>query len=121
MNENVDISNSILSSVKKFVGVSEDDESFDLEVMMNINAALSVLYQIGGIPRPFAIISEEDIYDDIIPEDSEDREDIISQIKIYLECKTKLIFDSSTLSASYIGILKEQVKESEWRLMDTFE
>lgn len=120
MDENKDISetsNSILSSVKKLIGISEDDQSFDIDIMLNINAALSILYQLGVIKKPFTITSEEDTYDDLIPDGSED---VLSQIKIYFVYKTRLGFDSSTLSSSMIEVIKEMIKETECRLMMTF-
>lgn len=120
MDENKNISetsNSILSSVKKLIGVSEDDQSFDIDIMLNINAASSILYQLGVLKKPFTITSEEDTYDDLIPDGSED---VLSQIKMYFVYKTRLGFDSSTLSSSMIEVIKEMIKETECRLMMTF-
>lgn len=117
MNEKVNLSDSILSSVKKLIGISEEDDSFDLDVMFNINAASSVLYQLGVLSRPYMVTSKEDTYDDLIPGASED---IVSQIKMYFVYKTRLGFDSSTLSATVIEVIKEMIKEAEWRLMTSF-
>lgn len=117
MNENTKLSDSILSSVKKLIGISEEDESFDVDVMFNINAASSVLYQLGVLSSPYTVTSKEDTYSDLIPEASED---VISQIKMYFVYKTRLGFDSSTLSATVIEVIKEMIKEAEWRLMTSF-
>lgn len=117
MDDNANISNSILSSVKKLIGISEDDKTFDVDAMIHINGALSTLYQIGGIPRAYTITSEDDEYDDILPDGPED---VVNQVKLYLEYKTKLGFDSSTLSATLIDTFEKQIKELEWRLTDTF-
>lgn len=110
-------SESILFSVKKLIGIPDEESSFDLDIALNINAALSVLYQLGVLSNPFTVTSKDDTYDDLIPNGSED---VINQIKMYLVYKTKLGFDSSTLSGSMIEILKESIKEAEWRLMVTF-
>lgn len=118
MDENLsEISASILSSVKKLIGIPDDDLNFDLDIMLNINAASSVLYQLGVLERPFTITSKDDTYEDLIPGGSED---VINQIKMYFVYKTKLGFDSSTLSGAVIETLKEMIKESEWRLMTSF-
>lgn len=121
MSENVNLyefSYSILSSVKKLIGISEDDESFDLDIMININAASSTLYQLGVIKNPFTVTSKDDTYNDLIPGASND---IIDQVKMYFVYKTKLGFDSSTLSGNIIEILKESIRESEWRLKEASE
>lgn len=111
------ISDSILSSVKKHIGVSEEDESFDVDIMMNINAAISVLFQLGVIEKPYSITSKDDLYKDLIPGG---RDDVVNQVKMYLVYKTRLGFDSSTLSSSMVQVIKELINETQWRLMESF-
>lgn len=117
MGEATNISDSILSSVKKLIGISEEDESFDLDIMLNINAAAAVLFQLGVFKKPFTVTSKEDIYEDMIPGGTED---VVNQIKMYFVYKTRLGFDSSTSSATVIEVIKELIKETEWRLQVTF-
>lgn len=117
INENENISDSVLSSVKKMIGIPEDETSFDLDIMLNINAAISTLFQLGVVEHPYTITSKEDMYDDVIPNGTED---VINQVKMYFVYKTKLGFDSSTLSGNVIESLKESIKESEYRLMTSF-
>lgn len=112
-----ELSDSILSSVKKLIGISEEDTSFDLDVMLNINAAISTLYQLGVIQKPFTITSKEDTYDDLLPGISED---VINQVKMYFVYKTRLGFDNSTMSTAVIEVIKDLIKEAEWRLMIAF-
>lgn len=117
MEDNINISNSILSSVKKLIGILEDDTSFDVDIMLNINAASSILFQLGVLEKPYTVTSKEDTYENLIPGGSED---VINQIKMYFVYKTKLGFDSSTLTAGMIDTLKEMIKEAEYRLMISF-
>lgn len=113
-----EISYSILSSVKQLLGVPIENESFDLDIMLNINAASSTLFQLGVLEKPYTVTSKEDMYDDLpIPGRSED---VVNQIKMYFFYKTKLVFDNSTLSTSVIEVIKELIKESEWRLKVAF-
>lgn len=117
MEENVnlsEISESILSSVKKLVGISEEDSSFDLDVMLNVNAAASTLYQLGVLEKPFSVTSKNDTYSDLLPEASAD---IVNQVKMYFVYKTKLGFDTSGMTSSVIEVIKDMIKEAEWRLM----
>lgn len=109
-----EFSDSILFSVKHFIGIPDDD-SFDSDIMIIINNACSTLYQLGVLNSPYFITSKDDTYDDLIPNGSED---IMSQIKEYFICKTRLIFDSSTLSSTVIEVIKETIKELEWRLRE---
>lgn len=119
MDENTslsEISDSILSSVKKLIGISEDDKSFDLDIMLNINAASSTLFQLGILQEPFTVSTEEDKYEDLLPRASKD---VIDLVKMYFVYKTRLGFDSSTMSSSQMEVIKEMIKETEWRLMAT--
>lgn len=115
MDENTNISDSILSSVKKLIGISEDDDSFDLDIMFNINAASSTLYQLGVLKKPYTITSKEDLYEDLLPGAPDD---IIDQVKMYLVYKTRLSFDSSTMTSAVIEVVKKMIDEAEWRLRE---
>lgn len=113
----IEPTSSILSTTKQLVGVSEDDESFDLDIMLNINAAISTLYQLGVVKKAYTVTSKEDTYEDLIPDGTDD---VVNQIKMYLVCKTKLGFDNSTLSTGIIEVLKEMIREAEYRLYISF-
>lgn len=120
MDENInlsELSDSILSSVKKLIGISDDDRSFDLDIMLNINAASSTLFQLGVLSKPYTVTSKEDTYADILPEASED---VVNQVKMYFVYKTRLGFDSSTLSGTVIEVIKEMIREAEYRLLVSF-
>lgn len=117
MDENInlfEISESILSSVKKLVGIPEEDVSFDLDVMLNVNAAAATLYQLGALKTPFTVTSKTDTYSDLLPGGSAD---IVNQVKMYFVYKTKLGFDTSGMTSSVIEVIKEMIRETEWRLM----
>lgn len=109
-----ELSDSILSSVKKLIGINDDDTSFDMDIILNINAAASTLYQLGVLQKPFTVSSKKDIYDDMLPEGSED---VINQVKMYFVYKTRIGFDSASLTGTMIQTIKELISEAEWRLM----
>lgn len=120
MDENTnlsELSDSILSSIKKLIGVNDEDTSFDLDIIFNINAAASTLYQLGVLQKPFTVSSKKDTYDDLLPGGSED---VINQIKMYFFYKTRLGFDSASLTGTMIQTIKELISEAEWRLMVSF-
>jgi hypothetical protein len=50
---------SILKSTKKLLGISPDDDSFDLDVMTHINSEFSVLHDLGVGPTDGFAIADE--------------------------------------------------------------
>lgn len=112
MEESVNVSDSILNSVKKLIGIEPSDKSFDVDVMMNINAAIFTLNQLGVVTRGYSVTSEEDTYADLFGDQTED---VVNQIKMYLVCKVRLVFDPPA-SSIVMEATKEVIKEMEWRL-----
>ncbi len=116
-----ELSDSILSSVKKLLGIPEEDSSFDVDIILNINAAISTLFQLGVFNSSYTVTSSQDTYEDLVPIIASNDKNIISEvintIKMYFVYKTKLGFDSTTLSGSVIEVIKGLIKEAEWRLM----
>jgi hypothetical protein len=117
LSELSELSDSILSSVKKLIGIPVEDKSFDLDIMLNINAASSTLFQLGVLKKPFTVKSKDDTYADLIPGGTED---VVNQIKMYFVYKTRLGFDSPTLSSTMIEVIKELIREAEYRLQISF-
>lgn len=115
----MEINESILLSVKKLLGIEPDYTQFDIDIIMNINAALQTLMQIGVGPETgFFITGDSETYKDYLGDDSK-----LQMVRMYLFYKTKLGFDPPT-NASVLESLKEMIKETEWRLniqVDTFD
>ena len=44
------ITDSILTSVKKMLGIAEEYEHFDADLLMHINSVFSILHQLGVGP-----------------------------------------------------------------------
>lgn len=111
--ENINIvKESILNSVKKLLGIPIDIHEFDSDIIVNINAAIFTLRQIGvGPENMFEVVDEKQTYDDFLGENNKE----IPQVKMYLFYKTKLSFDPPT-SGTVIECMKEFIRESECRL-----
>jgi len=103
---------SILKSTKKNLNVVPDDHSFDLDIMTHINAAFSILTDLGVGPVAGFVIEDEvaewDTYlsDDLVK---------LSKVKTYVYLRTKLLFDPPTTSY-LLEATKQQIQELEWRL-----
>lgn len=101
--------NSILRSTKKVLGISLDDDSFDLDIIVDINTALSVLQTEGS--GLFWQIEDETAEWGHLVSDSEQ----VGLIRAIVFLRVKILFDppqTSYLLAAY----EEQIKELEWRL-----
>ena len=107
---------SILTSVKKIIGISEEDESFDTDLIMHINSVLMILNQLGVGPEDgFSITDKSAVWTDVIGDNK-----LIEATKTFVGLKVRLIFDPPTSSA-HIESLKEIIKEFEWRLKEDAE
>ena len=101
---------SILTSIKKQLGIVEEYDHFDPDIIMGINTALFTLTQIGvGPSEGFSITDKTATWSDFTDTSK------IEAVKTYVWMKTRLAFDPPASSA-HIESLKNQISELEWRL-----
>lgn len=101
---------SILTSVKKMLGISESYEHFDKDIIMHINSVFLILNQLGvGPAEGYNIIDKEDLWDDYISNAS------LELVKSYMYLKVKLLFDPPISSAA-LESANRMISEFEWRL-----
>jgi len=102
---------SILTSTKKLLGIDEDYEHFDIDLIILINSAFFTLNQLGLGPKEgFVIESKEDEWSSFL----KDRKDL-EAIKSYIYLKTRLTFDPPQMGY-LVDAIKKQIEEIEWRL-----
>jgi len=113
----------ILTSIKQMLGLTEDYTPFDLELVMHINSVLMILNQLGvGVPN-FRITYTQTAGDDPRWVSNETWSNFLGTgytgdkeaVKSYVFTKVKLLFDppaSGTLMESY----KKLADEFEFRL-----
>ena len=102
---------SILTSIKKLLGVASTDTSFDTDIIMDINSALMTLQQLGvGPSTGFYISSDAEEWADLLV----DRIDL-EAVKIYIFLKTKLVFDPPQ-NSFLVESIKNQISELEFRI-----
>lgn len=103
---------SILTSIKKLLGIDESYTHFDPDLIMHINSVFSVLTQIGvGPANGFSITGKSETWSDFIGKDA----NRFSLAKSYMHLKVKLLFDPP-LSSAAIDPINRQIGEFEWRL-----
>lgn len=102
---------SILTSIKKLLGITKEYQHFDDDLIMHINSVFLVLTQLGVGP------SEGFLIEDASAEWSDFLEDPtkLQLVKSYIFLKVKLLFDPP-LSSAVIEANNRMISEFEWRL-----
>lgn len=104
--------NSILDSVKKMCGITEDYSYFDLDIITAINSALATLTQLGvGPAGGFLIEDNKAVWNDFMETDGA----LFGFVKTYVAKKTQMAFDPPT-SSSVSSALDAIISELEWRI-----
>ena len=102
---------SILTSIKKLLGVAEDYSEFDEDIMTHINSVCLNLTQLGvGPEEGFMIEDNTAEWVDFINDRVQ-----LQAVKTYVYLKVKLLFDPP-LSSSVTESINRMIAELEWRL-----
>lgn len=102
---------SILTSVKKMLGITEEYEHFDSDLIIHINSVFMILTQLGvGPPLGFSIRDKSTTWKEFISDETK-----FQQVKSYMHMKVKLLFDPP-LSSAVIASMEKMIAEAEWRL-----
>lgn len=103
---------SILTSIKKLLGIVEEYEHFDVDIIMHINSAFSVLTQLGvGPEEGFRIEDASTEWSDFLYDDPR-----LEMVRTYVYLKVKQVFDSNSSSSAVIEAINRQIQELEWRI-----
>ena len=106
------MNDSILTSIKKMLGIVEADEAFDSEIIMHINTAFMVLEQLGiGPAGGFSISDKTATWSEYWPDARR-----FEAVKSYVYLRVKLLFDSTNLNSYVIQSINQQIEEYQWRL-----
>ncbi len=109
---------SILDETKGALGLIVEDDSFDPELKMHINAALSTMYQ-NGVGKPFYINDKDDGWDSFRNEAQLQNDYMMGQIKQYVFLKTKVLFDPPPPSS--VEYVDGAANEMLWRLRENYD
>lgn len=101
---------SILTSIKKMLGINEAYTSFDPDIILHINTVLNILNQMGVGDANFSIKDKVATWSDYLPNMTD-----LEMIKSFIFMKVKMIFDPPSSSA-VIEVMKLQISELEWRI-----
>ena len=102
---------SILTSIKKLLGIAEEYAHFDPDIITHINSAFFTLTQLGVGPSDgFSIKDKTNTWDEFIPMDNG-----LEAVKSYVYMKVKLLFDPPLIS-TVTESMNRMINEFEWRL-----
>ena len=104
---------SILNSIKKFLGIAETYTQFDADIIMHINTVFMNLTQLGvGPAQGFFIEDDSATWFDFVDMKNDVQ---MNAVKTYMYLKVKLLFDPP-LSSAVIESTNNMISELEWRL-----
>lgn len=115
---------SILTSVKKLLGIPEEATHYDMDVIIFINSAFSTLNQLGVGPREgFMIEDDEAEWDDFICDQTatdkviqpRNAQQLLQCVKQYVYQKVRMAFDPPSTSF-HLEAINKQISELEWRM-----
>lgn len=103
---------SILTSIKKLLGIEEDYVHFDADIIMHINSVLSILTQLGvGPSEGYSIKDANATWNEFITNPAK-----LELVKSYVYLKVRLMFDPPS-SSSAIESMKQLISELEFRII----
>lgn len=105
------MNDSILIDIKKLLGLAENYNEFDKDIMIHINSVFTILRQLGiGPAEGFKITGVADTWSSFSENMS-----MIEDVKSYIYLKVRMLFDPPNNSVLASSIEKE-ISEFEWRL-----
>lgn len=103
---------SILTSIKKMLGIEADYDHFDHDIITHINSTFNTLNQLGvGPEEGYSISSDKESWEDFLGEFIHN----LAMIKSYVYLKVRMIFDPPS-SSIVANAFNENIKEYESRI-----
>ena len=102
---------SILTSVKKKLGILEDYTHFDEEIIMDINSSFFILNTLGvGPEESFKISDSSAVWTDFLDDGR------IELVKSYIPLRVRLLFDPPS-NSFLVESINKQINEFEFRML----
>ena len=103
---------SILTSIKKMLGITEEYTQFDTDIIIHINSVFMTLMQLGvGPSKGFYIEDSVAEWTDFVSDLTQ-----IQAVKTYVYLRVRLLFDPGSLGSATLAAYERQIQELEWRL-----
>ncbi len=99
----------VLYTIKKLLGLPNNYDYFDSDVLVDINMVLPVLKQLG-VQLDSDLVSDESKWEEL-----SSSIDVLNIIKPYIFLRVRMVFDPPSNSALFDAIQK-RIDELEWRI-----
>lgn len=107
------MTDSILNTIKKLLGVSLEDTAFDMDVLTLINATMSKLTQVGVGPEdPILVVDKDTVWSSLTVNQT-----ILSLCQQYIYMSVRSVFDPPGTSY-HLTSAKEIMEETLWRIKE---
>lgn len=94
------------------LGMTEDYDAFDTDILVGINSVMLTLHQLGiGPEEGYTVTGEDETWGDLLGADNV----LLKAAQQYVFLKVRLIFDPPSAS-SHIEAMNKAISELEWRL-----
>ena len=105
------MNDSILITIKKLLGLEDDDTSFDTDIITHINSFIPVLYQLGVGPSSGLLIEDSSSHwSDLLENEAQ-----LALVKTWLYLRVRKVFDPPQ-SGTAMEALNSTINELEWRI-----
>ncbi len=105
------MTDSILNNTKRVLGLQEDYDAFDADIILHINSVFGTLNQLGiGPEEGFLIEDAEATWSTFLAGDKR-----LNPVKTYVYLRVRLLFDPPN-TAYLVSAMQDQIREMEWRL-----
>lgn len=112
------MTDSILLSTKRTLGLADDYDVFDQELILHINSVLGTLTQLGiGPENGYMIVDDSATWEELLGlgPDGLNPELRYNMVKSYVHLRIRLLWDPPA-QAFVLASWQEQIKELEWRI-----
>lgn len=105
---------SILTSIKKMLGPTEEQTHFDTDIIIHINSVFSDLALLGvGPSEGFSIEDSSATWEDFFGDFPSPN--LLNNVKTYMWLKVKLLFDPPS-NSSVLKSYEQEIAKYEWKI-----
>lgn len=109
--ESPKVEDTILGTIKKLIGIDYEYTKFDMDIILHINTAFSILSRISSVVKQgYRIIDNNNLWAEYT-----DDPELLSLVQEYLYEYCKIKFDPPT-SSMVMEAMKESIKELEFSI-----
>ena len=111
MADSVFLDTPILNTIKAMLGRPAEDDAFDVELIVFIDAAISNLNELGVGPEGGLMIDVNTMWSDLLGSNPN-----LNHVKTYVYLNVKILFDAAGMSQHVLSAYEKKMEEQAWRI-----